>query len=137
MGKIKGQNLRVFLGGTVVAKATNCQLQIQNSSEDITTKDNAALASEETVVSSSWQVQVDSFDETNITALLTAWKNNTPFQVKWDQTGGTGNAVGQGASFLRVGQAYISDATFNFNDREVVASNVTFVGDGELQTDEP
>ena len=132
--KIKGTNIRVFMGSTVIAKSRSAQIQINGNDEDTTTKDNASLATLETRVSASWQVQVESLDNTNITTLLTAWKNTTPLTLKWDQTGGTNNATAQEASFARTGDAYISDATFTFNDREIVVSNITFLGSGALTT---
>lgn len=130
----KGQHIRVFYDGAVIAKSVSCNYQIQNSGEDLTTKNDASLASKETVTQSSWQVQVSALDETNIIALLTAWKNLTRVEIKWDGTTGTDNDTAAGQSFAREGIAYIGDLTIRMNDREVVATDVTFVGDGELST---
>lgn len=130
--KIKGTNIRIFYNGNVIAKARSAQIQINGNDEDTTTKDNASLATLETRVSASWQAQVESLDNTNITTLLTAWKNCTAITIKWDETGGTNNDTAQEATFARTGTAYISDATFTFNDREIVVSNVTFLGSGAL-----
>ena len=130
----KGQYIRVFYNGSVIAKSISCNYQIQNSGEDLTTKDDAALATKETVTQSSWQVQVSELDETNIVALLTAWKNQTPVELKWDGTTGENNDTAAGQSFAREGTAYIGDMTIRMNDREIVATDITFVGDGELTT---
>jgi tRNA-2-methylthio-N6-dimethylallyladenosine synthase len=37
--KVMGQNFRVFVGGSAVPEATNCQVTIQGNLEDATTKE--------------------------------------------------------------------------------------------------
>ena len=134
MGTLKGQNLRVMIGATpaVIAESTGCQITLTNNTEDASTKDDVGMSAKPTVNSKSWQVQVDSLDVSDIGSLLTAIKNGTPFTLQWDETSTTDNATGLDAAFGRTGQAYLTDATFNFNDREFATKSVTFTGTGAL-----
>lgn len=130
MSKIKGQNLRVFIGGAVVAEATNCSITLTNNMEDTSTKDNVGMFNQETIASKSWSVQVDTLNVTNIGTLLGYWKNHTPLAVKWDQTDTDDNITAVGADFQMTGTAILTDASFQFNDRQMVATNVTLTGTG-------
>lgn len=132
MSKIKGQNLRVFVDGSVVAKATNCTITITGNTEDVSTKTNVGNATSESVTSRSWQVQVETFDEVNIPTLIAAWKESTLFNLGWDQTSGDYNATTNKASFNRKGYGYLTDASFSFNDRAIITSNITFTGSGAI-----
>lgn len=132
MSKIKGQNLRIFIGGTVVGKCTSCQISLTNNLEDSSTKDSTGLFNQETIATKSWQVSVDSLDETDIDTLITAFCNRTAFTLKWDQTSGLNNAVAEAADFSRTGTAYLTDATFSFNDRQNITKSLQFTGTGEL-----
>jgi predicted secreted protein len=75
---------------------------------------------------------VDSLNVTDAAAILTAIKSLTPFTLMWDETSVTDNQTGEQAAFARTGQAYLNDATFNFNDRENSTKQLKFTGSGEL-----
>lgn len=130
MSKIKGQNLRVYVGGAVVAEATNCSISLNNNMEDATTKDSVGMFDQQTIASKSYQIQVDTLNVTNIGTLLGYWKNHTPLAVKWDATDTDDNITGLNADFQMAGTAILTDATFSFNDRQNVATNVTLTGTG-------
>ena len=132
MSKIKGQNLRVLVNGAVVAKATNCTITITGNTEDVSTKDDVGNATSESVTSRSWQLQVETFNEVNIPTLIAAWKESTLFTLGWDQTSGDSNATPEKASFNRTGYGYLTDASFSFNDRSIISSNITFTGSGAI-----
>jgi predicted secreted protein len=112
--------------------ATGCTVTLTSNTEDSATKDDVGLASKPTVVSKSWTVSVDSLDVTDAAAMLTAIKSLTPFTLMWDETSTTDNQTGEQAAFARTGQAYLNDATFNFNDRENSTKSLQFTGSGEL-----
>ena len=59
MAKIKGQNLRLFLGGKCVAAATSCTLHVAANVEDCSTKDTVGGWTENTVVGFSWDAACD------------------------------------------------------------------------------
>ena len=134
MSTLYGQNLRIFMGTAYVGKATNCTVTLNNETSDESTKDDVGLAAMPMTTRKSWTVQVDSLYIETLT-FLTAMKNKTPFNLAWDESAGLNNATRQNAAFSRSGQAYITDITLNFNDREWSARSVTFTGTGKLNKD--
>jgi predicted secreted protein len=133
---LKGQNFRILtLAGSdykCVGMATGCTVTLTSNTESAATKDDVGMADKPTVVSKSWTVSVDSLNVTDAAAFLTAIKSLTPFTLMWDETSVTDNQTGEQAAFARTGQAYLNDATFNFNDRENSTKQLKFTGSGEL-----
>lgn len=136
MPTLKGQNFRVFLGESVVAKSTNCTITLTGNTEDASTKDDIGMSSKPEVVSKSWSVNVESLDVTDTAAMLNAIKNLTPFTIAWDETSTTDNQTALGAVFSRTGTAYLNDITYSFNDRENSTKQIQFTGSGPLATRE-
>ena len=85
-----------------------------------------------TVTSKAWQVQVESLDVTDVAAVLAAIKSLTPFTLVWDETSTADNQTGQHATVARTGQAYLSDVTFQWNDRENSTKQLQFTGTGAI-----
>lgn len=135
---LKGQNFRVLIkeAGPVplhcIAMATGCTITLTGNTEDASHKDITGMASAPAIVSKAWSVQVDSLDVTNAGLFLAAIHAGTPITVMWDETSTSDNQTVAGATFARTGQAYISDVTLNFNNRENSAKSVQFTGTGEL-----
>ena len=133
---LKGNNFRILtLVGSkykCIGMASGCTVTLTSNTEESSTKDDVGLASKPTVVSKSWTVSVESLDVTDAAAMLTAIKSLTPFTLMWDETSTTDNQTGEQAAFARTGQAYLNDATFNFNDRENSTKSLQFTGSGEL-----
>ena len=133
---LKGNNFRILtLVGSkykCIGMASGCTVTLTSNTEESSTKDDVGLASKPTVVSGSWNVSVESLDVTDAAAMLTAMKSLTPFTLMWDETSTTDNQTGEQAAFARTGQAYLNDATFNFNDRENSTKSLQFTGSGEL-----
>ena len=136
MATLKGNNLRIFTSGTSpIAEATSCVITLQTNTEDLATKDDAGLAAKPTVTSKSWQVQVDSMNVDDVGTLLTAIKSQTPFTLMWVETqvANPTQRVSTDPDWVRTGSAYLTDATFSFNDREVSTKNITFTGSGPIE----
>jgi predicted secreted protein len=133
---LKGNNFRILtLVGSkykCIGMSSGCTVTLTSNTEESSTKDDVGLASKPTVVSKSWTVSVDSLNVTDAAAILTAIKSLTPFTLMWDETSVTDNQTGEQAAFARTGQAYLNDATFNFNDRENSTKQLKFTGTGEL-----
>ena len=140
MTTLKGQNLRIFTWDStaekyhVIGMATNCTITEQNNTDDSSTKDDVGMAAKPTTTSKSWSVQVESLNVADVGAMLTAIKSLTTFQLMWDQTSTVNNQGASGAGFARIGNAYLTDGTFNFDDRTNSQKNLTFTGFGPLTT---
>lgn len=137
---LKGQNFRILTFDSTASKfkcvgmATNCTVTLTNNTEDASTKDDVGMAAKPTMTSQGWGVSVESLDVSDAAAMLTAIKSLTPFTLMWDETSTTDNQTGEQATFARKGQAYLNDATFNFNDRENATKSLQFTGSGALET---
>ena len=137
---LKGQNFRILTFDSTASKfkcvgmATNCTVTLTNNTEDASTKDDVGMAQKPTMTSQGWSVSVESLDVSDAGAMLTAIKSLTPFTLMWDETATSDNQTGEQAAFARKGQAYLNDATFNFNDRENATKSLQFTGSGALET---
>ena len=141
MATLKGQNFRILIYDStaskykVVGMSTNCTVTLNTNVDDGSTKDDVGLAAKPVVVSKSWQVQVESLDVSDAGVMLTAIKSLTPFTLIWDEVSTTDNqSPVADTGFARTGQAYLSDATFTFNDRENSSKNLQFSGYGAIDT---
>ena len=138
MAILKGQNFRVLTYDSTASKfkcvgmATNCTVTLNGNTEDASTKDDVGMSAKPTVVSKSWQVQVDSLNVADAGAMLTAIKSLTAFTLLWDEVSTTDNQTPEEAALSRTGTAYLSDVTFNFNDRENASKSLQFTGSGPL-----
>lgn len=132
--KIKGQNFRLLNGGNAFQEASNCSITLNGNTQETSTKDTEGLYGQNTVVSTSWTAQVDTYQGTaaELRAVITMFNAAAAVGIGWDQTAGALNRVAQNASFKRSGQALLNDFTMNFNDRETVATTLQFQGTGAL-----
>ena len=135
---LKGQNLRIYNisngDATVVGMSTNCTVNLQTSVDDASHKDIVGMAPMPTVTSKSWSVSVDSLNVADVAALLTAVKSLSKFTLMWDESSTTDNQSQETADFARTGEAYLSDVTFSWNNRENSTKSLTFTGVGALST---
>lgn len=132
MPTLKGQNFRIFHGTTVIGMAVNCTVNLTNNTDESSTKDVVGMASQPTVVSQGWQVQVESLKVADVGTLLTSIKGLNKFTLMWDETSTADNYSAEGAGYARTGSAYLTDFTATFNDRENSVKNLTFTGVGPL-----
>ena len=140
MGTIKGQNLRVMVGGKCIAMATSCQFHVSAQLEDSSTKDSVGDFQEQEVTGLSWDAQTDSLVtlEDNGTNgelpqdLLSLMINKTKVTLTFDQTAGANNRVGQNSVIKKSGWAYISDVSISAQNRQNSQLSVQFTGTGPL-----
>jgi hypothetical protein len=140
MGTIKGQNLRVMVGGKCIAMATNCTFHISAQLEDSSTKDSTGDWQEQEVVGLSWDAQTDSLitlvdNGTNGELpqdLLSLIINKTLVTLTFDQTAGTNNRTAQNAAIKRSGSAYVTDVSISAQNRQNSTISVQFQGTGPL-----
>jgi hypothetical protein len=140
MGTIKGQNLRVMVGGKCIAMATSCQFHVSAQLEDSSTKDSVGDFQEQEVTGLSWDAQTDSLVtlEDNGTNgelpqdLLSLMINKTKVTLTFDQTAGANNRVAQNSVIKKTGQAYVSDINISAQNRQNSTISVQFTGTGPL-----
>lgn len=139
MGIIKGQNLRVFVGGKCVAMAVSAQFHISAQLESSSTKDSGDWEEQE-VVGLSWDAQTDSLvtltdNGTNGELpqdLLSLIINKTKVQLTFDETAGTNNRTGQNSAIKRTGYAYLTDLNITAQNRANSTVSAQFTGTGAL-----
>ena len=140
MSAIKGQNLRVLVGGKCIAMSTSCTFHVSVSLDDESTKDSVGNFTEQTPNSISWDASTDSLvtledNGTNgelpqdILSLMIA---GTPVTLTFDQTSGTNNRVGQNSAIKKTGTAYITDYSITAANRASSTLSVNFQGSGPL-----
>lgn len=140
MGTIKGQNLRVMVGGKCIAMATSCTFHIGTSLEDSSTKDSTGDWQEQEVVGLNWDASCDSLvtlvdngSNGELPAdLLSLIINKTKVTLTFDQTAGTNNRTAQNASIKRSGNAYVTDVQITAQNRANSTCTVQFTGTGAL-----
>ena len=140
MATLRGQNFRICIFDTtaekykVIGMATGCTVTLTNNVEQARTKDDVGLAQKPQVVSKSWQVSCDSLNVADTAAMLTAIKAMQPMTLMFDETSTSDNQTRAKADFARKGQAYLSDATFQFDAGTNATKQLQFTGTGALET---
>ena len=140
MATIKGQNLRVMVGGKCIAMATSCTFHVSAQLEDSSTKDSVGDFQEQEVTGLSWDAQTESLVtlEDNGTNgelpqdILSLMINKTKVTLTFDQTAGANNRTGQNSAIKKTGQAYISDVSISAQNRQNSTCTVQFTGTGAL-----
>ena len=140
MSTIKGQNLRILVGGKCVAMATSCTFHVSAQLEDSSTKDSVGDWQEQEVTGLSWDAQTDSLVtlEDNGTNgelpqdLLGLIINKTKVTLTFDQTSGANNRVAQNSALKRTGDAYVTDVTITAQNRQNSTFSAKLTGTGPL-----
>lgn len=140
MATLRGQNFRICIFDStaekykVIGMATGCTVTLTNNVEQARTKDDVGLAQKPQVVSKSWQVSCDSLNVADTAAMLAAIKAMQPMTLMFDETATSDNQTRAKAAFARKGQAYLSDATFQFDAGTNATKQLQFTGTGALET---
>ena len=140
MATLRGQNFRICIFDStaekykVIGMATGCTVTLTNNVEQARTKDDVGMAQKPQVVSKSWQVSCDSLNVADTAAMLTAIKAMQPMTLMFDETSTADNQTRAKAAFARKGQAYLSDATFQFDAGTNATKQLQFAGTGALET---
>ena len=140
MGTIKGQNLRVMVGGKCIAMATSCTFHISAQVESASTKDDANDFEVNEVTGLSWDAQTDSLvtlTDNGVngelpTDLMSLIINKTKVTLTFDQTAGTNNRTGQNSAIKRSGEAYLTDYSLSAQNRQNSTLSCQFTGTGPL-----
>ena len=140
MATLKGQNVRICIYDTTVGKykvigmSTGCTITLTNNTDNSSHKDVVGMAPMPVTTSKSWQVSVYSLNVADTAAMLIAIKAMQPMTLMWDETATSDNQTRAKATWARKGQAYLSDATFQFDNRTQSTKQLQFSGSGPLET---
>ena len=139
MGVIKGQNLRIRLGGKCVAFATNCVVHASLNLEESSTKDSTNSATEQTPTSVSWDISCDALysvdtDATGVNGsealdMVLAMQR---VEVEFDQTTGEKNRTSVTGGVKYSGYCYINDISITAANKQNGTFTIQGTGDGEL-----
>ena len=140
MATIKGQNLRVMVGGKCIAMATSCTFHISAQTESASTKDDANDFEVNEVTGLSWDASTDSLvtltdNGTNgelPTDLMSLIINKTMVTLTFDTTAGTNNRTAQNSAIKKTGSAYVTDFSVTAQNRANSTLSVQFTGSGPL-----
>lgn len=139
MGVIKGQNLRLLIGGKCVAFSTSCTVHVSLNLEESSTKDSTNNFTEQTPTGISWDMSCDALysvddDATGVngvTALDTVLAQQK-VQVQFEQTQGEKNRVPVGGGAVYSGDAWVNDISINAANRQNTSYTIQLTGDGQL-----
>lgn len=140
MATIKGQNLRVMVGGKCIAMATSCTFHISAQVESASSKDDANDFEVNEVTGLSWDAQTDSLvtlTDNGVngelpTDLLSLIINKTKVTLTFDQTAGANNRTGQNSAIKRSGEAFLTDYSLSAQNRQNSTLSCQFTGTGPL-----
>lgn len=140
MATIKGQNLRVMVGGKCIAMATSCTFHVAAQMEDSSTKDDTGDWQNQEVVGLSWDASTDSLVTLTDngsngelpTDLFSAMIAKTAVTLTFDTTASTNNRTAQNSAIKKSGSAYISDISITAANRANSTMTVQFQGTGAL-----
>lgn len=139
MGVIKGQNLRVLIGGKCVAFATSCTVHVSLNLEESSTKDSTNNFTEQTPTSISWDMSCDALysvdaDATGVNAIsaLDTVLAQQKVQVQFEQTQGEKNRVAVSGGAVYSGYAWVNDISINAANRQNTSYTIQLTGDGQL-----
>lgn len=140
MATIKGQNLRVMVGGKCIAMATSCTFHVAAQMEDSSTKDDTGNWQSQEVTGLSWDASTDSLVTLTDNGsngelpqdIFTTMIAMTPVTLTFDTTNGTNNRVAKNGALKKSGQAYISDISITAANRANSTMTVQFQGNGAL-----
>ena len=142
MAVIKGQNLRVLIGGKCVAFSTSTSFNLNADVSDASTKDDTGNWASNTVTGLSWSASTESLvsltDQTGVSNgqlpqdLLAAMIAGDPVTLVFDQTASTNNRTAQNSAIKKTGSALIQSYAITAANRQNSTLSVEFVGTGPL-----
>jgi hypothetical protein len=131
MATVKGQNLRIFVGGRAIGAALDCQLQLQLNVTPYSTKDDEGAWTKNRVVSLQWSVtanavltDIDYVEAIGVSDLADLIGETV--QVQLNTTSGEMNRESTGQ--LLAGDAIISDVQYTAQNRQRTTCQITLTG---------
>lgn len=123
MAFIKGNDIRISVGSTLIGGQQGCSLNRETETSDTTTKDSGVW-SESEAIGLSWSVDCDGLvvvDDEGLKALETAWETMAQVDVKYGTT-----------TDYKTGKAIVESLSQNAPQKEKCTYSVTLKGVGAL-----
>ncbi len=136
MAAIKGQHLRIFIGGVAVAAAQECTLHVQMEVEQQSTKDDDDNANRNNPTSLIWDLQTRGVvttdpDRNDADSLLD--RIGQTVRVEFAMAGGEKNSVK--GTVMIAGEAIISDVQLTAQNKQNSTYQVALTGIRNALTD--
>lgn len=139
MGVIKGQNLRMTLGGKYVAFATDCTVHVSMSLEDSSSKDSTdGIWQEQEIVGAAWDISASALysvdeDATGINAedALDMVLAMQKVKVEFTGTSGDKNRTASGTKYS--GYVWLNDHSITATNRQNGTYSLQAQGTGPLK----
>lgn len=142
MGVIKGQNLRITIGGKFIAFATSCTVHVSIDLEESSTKDSTNNFREQQPTGIGWDISVDALysvdtDPTGKNAVdaLDIILAQQKVGITFEQTSGEKNRQTSTGTVKYSGDAWVNDVSVNAPNRQNASYSLQAQGDGPLTKD--
>lgn len=139
MAVIKGQNLRITVGGKCIAFATSCTVHTSLTLEDSSSKDSTNNFTMQECTGISWDMSCDALysvdaDQTGVNGLnaLDLVLAQQKVQVQFEQTEGEKNRVAVSGAAVYSGNAWVNDISITAANRQNTTYSIQLTGDGAL-----
>lgn len=140
MAAIKGQNLRITIGGKYIAFATACTVHVAANLEEASTKDSTGGWTEQEITGMSWDISCDALysvdsDATGVNgvdalALILAQQE---VEVEFVQTSGAKNRVEVSSGTTYSGTAIVNDISISAQNKANTTYTLQATGTGQLK----
>lgn len=140
MSVIKGQNLRISVGGKYLAFSTSCTVHVSATLEDSSTKDSTNSWQEQEITGMAWDLSADALysvdeDATGMNGVdaLDLILSQQEVDVEFVQTNGAKNRETAASAVQYKGKAIVNDISISAQNRQNATYTIQAQGNGELK----
>ncbi len=140
MSVIKGQNLRISVGGKYLAFSTSCTVHVSATLEDSSTKDSTNSWQEQEITGMAWDLSADALysvdeDATGINGVdaLDLILSQQEVDIEFVQTSGSKNRETGASAVQYKGKAFVNDISIQAQNRQNTTYTIQAQGNGELK----
>lgn len=143
MGVIKGQNLRINIGGKFIAFATSCTVHVSANLEESSTKDSTNGWTEQEITGMSWDVSTDALysadvDQTGLNGedAMDLILEQQKVKVIFERADGDKNRHPATSGIRYQGMAWVNDISISAQNRQNTTYSLQLQGDGPLEKED-
>lgn len=140
MSVIKGQNLRISVGGKYLAFSTSCTVHVSATLEDSSTKDSTNSWQEQEVTGMAWDLSADALysvdeDATGMNGVdaLDLILSQQEVDIEFVQTSGEKNRETSASAVQYKGKAFVNDISIQAQNRQNTTYTIQAQGNGALK----